>query len=73
MRNEEEKYEIDSNILSLQAAIKIIERTKRLTHPLVQRILSNIYTGEVVGIMMRNPNAEVAKVIVVPRLKQKLA
>jgi hypothetical protein len=40
---------------------------------LVQRILSNIYTGEVVGIMMRNPNAEVAKVIVVPRLKQKLA
>jgi hypothetical protein len=44
-----------------------------LTHPLVQKVLANIYTNEVVGIMMRNPHPEVARSIVVPRLRQKLA
>jgi histone deacetylase complex regulatory component SIN3 len=59
--------------VSLKAAITLIEKTKKLSHPLVIKILSNIYTTEVVGIMMRSAHADVARIIVLPRLKQKLA
>jgi hypothetical protein len=69
LRNEEEKYEIDSNLASLKAAINIIEKTKKFSHPLVLKILSTIYTAEVVGIMLRSVHSEVARVIVLPRLK----
>jgi len=33
----------------------------------------NIYPGEVISIMLKSPNADVARQIVVPRLQQKLA
>ena len=73
LKNEEEKYEIDNNLISLKSAIQLIDKSKKLNHPLVVKMLSNIYTTEVVGIMMRSVHSEVAKVIVLPRLKQKLA
>jgi histone deacetylase complex regulatory component SIN3 len=57
LRNEEEKYEIDSNLLSLKAAISIIERSKKLNNSLVQKVLSNIYPAEVMGVMLRGVHA----------------
>ena len=72
LKNEEEKYEIDSNLISLKAAISIIEKSKRISHPLVFKIISNLYTAEVVGIMMRSSHADIAQTIILPRLRQKL-
>ena len=60
-------------MLSLKAAINIIEKTKKLNNSLVFKIISNIYTAEVIGIMMRSAHADIAQNIVLPRLKQKLS
>ena len=72
MKNEEDKYEIDSNLTCLRAALRLIKGPSRLSHPLVQRLLANIYPHDVLSLMTTVSSDEVATQIVVPRLQQKL-